>query len=121
MRSGFRVAGTGNIQKDRFEAGLRTALRLRVELRAATALFAWQNKIEYQVDAIFGSVIVNGMHTPIIDLKYLAFSHVDSLFANGKSDLIIGDDWQMDTMRMGQRKVLVLMFCNTTASAESHQ
>jgi hypothetical protein len=57
------------VQADRFEAGLRTAPRSRMVFHAATAFFPWQNKVKYQVDAIFASVVVNGMQTPVIDLK----------------------------------------------------
>ena len=67
---------------------------------AATALFAWQDKIQYQMDAIVGAVVMHRMHTPVIDLKQLACAHIDGLPANGKANLVIGDDWQVNTMRV---------------------
>jgi hypothetical protein len=69
-------------------------------LCAATALFARQNKIKYQVDAIFAPLIVNRMLSPVIDFEELAFAHVDGLATYGKPDFVIGDNRQMDTMRV---------------------
>ncbi len=90
-------------------------------LQPATAFFTRQHVIKDQVDAIVGSIVVNRVHTPVIDFKYFALLHVDRLAANGKPDFVVGDNRQVDAVRVRQRKVQVLMRCNAAASLELYQ
>ena len=85
----------------------------------ATAFFARQHVIKYQVNAIVGSAVVNRMQAPVIDFKYFALLHADGLAANGKPDFVVGDNRQVDAVRVRQRKVQVLMLCNTALSRTS--
>lgn len=96
--SGFRVAGAGNFQKHRIKAGLWTASCVRMVLRGAAALFAGQNVIQDQVDAICAALVVHRVQSPVVDLVQLPLAHVDRLITDGKPDLLIRNDGQMDAM-----------------------
>ena len=69
--------------------------------QAATTLFAGHYEIEYQVDTIIGTIVMDRMHASVVDLEQLTFAHVDRFAADDEKDLIVGNDRQVDTMRVG--------------------
>jgi len=87
----------------------------------ATAFFARQHVIKDQMNAIVGSIVVNRVHTAVIDFKYFAILHIDALAANTKPDFVVGDNRQVHAVRVRQRKVQVLVLCDAAASLESYQ
>lgn len=90
-------------------------------LRGAAALFAGQYVIQDQVDAIFAALVMHRVQSPVVDFIQLPFAHVDRLIANGKPNMFIRNDRQMDAMRMRERKIHVAVLGNAATRRESYQ
>ena len=96
------MTGARNALAVRIQAGLRAAQGVGVVLHTTATLLAMQYEVENQMHAVGASFVVDRMHAAVVDFEECAFPQVNGVAANGKLDIVVRDDRQMNAMLVRQ-------------------
>jgi hypothetical protein len=94
------MAGTGNPTLVCVHAGIGRAGLIGMMLFSAATFFAFQDVIDYQMNARRITTIVYGMQATVVDLVDFTFGNAERLFAHFEQDAIVGNDRYMHAVRM---------------------